>query len=90
MNERISQDTEELDERKFIRLMARQSLTEDVEDPKEVLGLTNLHDESYLEKTRIHPLTYSPDFKNHPDLITIPSCYKFAYNIEDKFNEMKL
>lgn len=88
MSERISLDTEELDERKFIRLMAGQSFSEEVEDPKEILGLTNLHNESYLEKTRVHPLSYSPDFKNHPDLIMIPSCYKFAYDLEKKYQEL--
>jgi hypothetical protein len=90
VNKKISNlDAFELDERKFIKIMAGQSLSGEVGSPKQVVELTNLHDQSYLEKGWVHPLTYFPDFKKHPDLVAVPTGYKYSWNIEERYNEIK-
>ena len=89
MSDKYESGVETLDERKFIKLLAGQSLSEQIENRNEILGLTNLHQESYLIKNQIHPLAYSPDYKNHPNMIAIPTCYKFGFNIPQKYEELK-
>ena len=85
----IKDDLVELDEEKFVKIMAGQNLAIAREQRDAVLGLTNLHNASYQEKANVHPLAYSPDFLKHPDMICIPTSYKFSRDLEKKYKAIR-
>ncbi|UYP44933.1 hypothetical protein NEF87_001218 [Candidatus Lokiarchaeum ossiferum] len=50
-------------------------------------ALINDHNAPLAEM--VHPLTYSMDFKKHPDMLAIPVAYSFQRNFYKLFKELK-
>ena len=66
-----------INHRLFVKFMANESSS----------VLINDHNASLAEC--VHPLVYSKDPKNHPDMLAIPVSYSFQRNFYKLFLELK-
>ena len=47
------------------------------------------NEKDYPLSELIHPLTFSLDVKNHPDMVSIPVCYKFSRDFYDLYKSLR-
>ncbi len=48
-----------------------------------------INEHEYPLGTLLHPLTYSKDFKKHPDMRSIPAAYLFQRGFKKLFDDLK-